>query len=70
MLRGASVPLIVAVVTASSAAVAVGLLLAWAVYDHRREASEAGAGTWRRRETPLALGASAEPALDHADTGS
>ena len=54
----------------SVAAVAVGLLLAWGVYDRWREASPraGGVGVWRRRETALALGAP-EPALEHADTG-
>jgi hypothetical protein len=54
----------------SVAAMAVGLLLAWGVYDRWREASArtGGAGAWRRREASLALG-TREPALDHAETG-
>lgn len=56
----------------SVAAVAVGLLLAWGVYDRWSEASARvdGAGVRRRRETSLAFVTSFEPALDHADPGS
>ncbi len=57
----------------SVAAGAVGLLLAWGVYDHWRgtSASAGVIGTWRRQETPLTLGTSSEPApWTPPDTGS